>query len=116
MTHKPRRLVGGQVRFPSEVEHALGALDGKHIPSDVHDGMAASTTTTPGLGGCRLQVPVGGLGAAMSSSDAQILKYSVLRHKIEDGTIGFPESESLVDDGPKVQYFILRDDAFPLKL
>ena len=51
------------------------------------------------------------LGAAGSSSDAQIFK-----HKIEDGTIVFPESESLVDDGPKVNYFILGDDAFSLKL
>ena len=56
------------------------------------------------------------LGAAGSSSDAQSFKHSDLRHKIEDGTISFPENESLVDDGPKVNYFILRDDAFPLKL
>ena len=56
-------------------------------------------------------------GAAGSSSDAQIFKHHLdLRHKIEDGTIGFPESESLVDDGPKVNYFILGDNAFPLKL
>ena len=59
---------------------------------------------------------MGGLGAAGSSSDAQILKHSDLRHKIKDGTIGFPESESFVDDWPKVNYFILGDDAFPLKL
>ena len=56
------------------------------------------------------------LGDAGSSSDAQIFKHSDLRHKIEDGTIGFPESESLVDDGPKMNYFIFGDDAFPLKL
>ena len=56
------------------------------------------------------------LGAAGSSSDAQIFKHSDLRHKIEDGTIGFSESESLNDDGPKVNYFMVRDDAFPFKL
>ena len=56
------------------------------------------------------------LGAAGSSSDSQIFKHSDLNYKIEDGTIGFPESESLVDDGQKVNYFILGDDAFPLKL
>ena len=49
------------------------------------------------------------LGAAGSSSDVQIFKHSDLRHKIEDGIIGFPENEPLVDDGPKVNYFILRD-------
>ena len=46
-----------------------------------------------------------------SSSDAQIFK-----HKIEDGNIGFLGSESLVADGPRVKFFILGDDAFPLKL
>ena len=56
------------------------------------------------------------MGAARSSSDAQIFNHSDLRHKIEDSTISFPESESLVDDGPKENYFILGDDAFPLKL
>ena len=56
------------------------------------------------------------LGAAWSSSDAQIFKHSNLRHKIEDGSISFLESESFVDDEPKVNYFILGDAAFPLKL
>ena len=56
------------------------------------------------------------LGAAGSSSDAQIFKHSDLRHKIKDSTISFPESESLVDDGPEGNYFILGDDAFPIKL
>ena len=46
------------------------------------------------------------VGVAGSSSDFQ----NDLRHKIEDGIIGFPKSESLVDDGPKVNFFI------PLKL
>ena len=58
---------------------------------------------------------MGGLGCSWVKLDAQIVKHSDLRHKIEDGTIGFPESKSLVD-GPKVNYFILGDDAFPLKL
>ena len=92
--------------------------------SDVHDEVAASTTTTRASIRIVLLALVDGdckflwvdLGAAGSSFDAQIFKHSDLRHKIEDGTIGFPESESLVDDGPKVNYFILGDDAFPLKL
>ena len=50
------------------------------------------------------------LGAAGLTSDAQIFKHSDLKHIIEDGSISFPESESLVDDGPKVNYFILGDD------
>ena len=56
------------------------------------------------------------MGAAGSTSDDQIFKHTNLRHKIEDGSIGFPDSESLGIGGPKVNFFILGDDAFPLKL
>ena len=99
--------------------HALEALDGKHIP-----------IRCPRRGGCLyynykgfhlivLLALVDGdykflwvdLGASGSSSDPQIFKHSDLRHKIQDLTIGFPESESFVDDGPKVNYFILGDNA-----
>ena len=45
-----------------------------------------------------------------------VFRHSDLRYKIEDGTIGFPKSESLDDDGPNVSYFILEYNAFPLKL
>ena len=56
------------------------------------------------------------MGAAGSASDDQIFKHTNLRHKIEDGSIGFPDSESLGIGGPKVNFFILGDNAFPLKL
>ena len=56
------------------------------------------------------------VGAAVSSSDGQIFKHSELRQKLEDGNIGFPEAAPLVLDGPLVNYFILGDDAFPLKM
>ena len=41
------------------------------------------------------------------------VKHTNLRHKIDDGSIGFPDSESLRIGGPKVNFFILRDDTFP---
>ena len=56
------------------------------------------------------------MGAAGSTSDAQIFKHTDFRHKIEDGSIGFPDSESLGIGGPKVNFFLLGDDAFPLML
>ena len=126
MPHKPRRLNGSRVRFPTEVEHPT---------CHGHPRWKAHSIKCPQRGGSLYQnykgfhlivllVLVDGdykflwvdLGAAGSSSDAQIFKHSDLRHEIEDGTIGFPESESLVDDGPKVNYFILGDNAFHLKL
>ena len=56
------------------------------------------------------------VGATGSISTAQIFKYGDLRCKIEDGSIGSPESESLVIGGLKVNFFILGYDAFSLKL
>ena len=49
----------------------------------------------------------GGIGAAGSTSDDQIFKHANLRNEIEDGSIGFPDSESLGIGGPKVNFFIL---------
>ena len=54
--------------------------------------------------------------AAGSTSDAQIFKHTNLRDKIEDDSIGFPDSESLGTGGPKVNFFLLGDDAFLLML
>ena len=87
------------------IPHALVALDGKHIPircprwvdSLYNNYKGASLYSTPGPGGWMLQIPQGGRGGS-----AQIL-----RHKTEDGSISFPESESLVADEPKVNFFIL---------
>ena len=81
-------------RWRWNIPQALGALDGKHIP----------LYSALGPRGWRLQVPLGGGGAAGSRSDAQIFKHPNLRHKIEDGSIGFPESESLGIGGPKVNF------------
>ena len=106
------------------IPHVLGALDGKHIPTRCPQWGGSLYHNYKGFHWIVLLALVEGdykflwvdLGATRSSSDAQIFKHSDLRHKIEDGTFSFPESESLVGDGPKVNYFILRDDAFPLKL
>ena len=105
------------------IPHALGALDGKHIPIRCPRRGGSLYHNYKGFHSIVLLSLVDGdykflwvdLGAAGSSSDAQIFKHSDLRYKKEDGSIRFPESESL-DDEPKVTYFIIGDDAFPLKL
>ena len=43
----------------------------------------------------------------------QRIKHTDLRHKIEDGSIGFSDSESLGIGGPKVNFFLLGDNAYP---
>ena len=71
---------------------------------------------TLGPGGWTFRVPVGGHGGPGSTSDAQIFKHTDLRHKVKDSSISFPDSESPRIGGPKVNFFLLRDNAFPLML
>ena len=104
--------------------HALGSLDGRHILIRCPQGGGNLFRNCKGFHSIVLLALVDGdskflwveMGAAGSTSDDQIFKYTNLRHKIEDDSIGFPESESLRIGGPKVNFFILRDDTFPLKL
>ena len=106
------------------IPHAMGALDGKHIPIRCPQGEGSLYHNYKGFHSIVILALVDGdckflwvkVGAAGSSSDAQIFKHSDLQHKIEDGSIGFPKRESMRIGGPKVNFFILGDDAFPLKL
>ena len=79
------------------IPHALGALDGKHIPIRCPQWGGSLYHNYKGFHSIVLLALVDGdykflwvdLGAAKSSYDAQIFKHSDLRHKIEDGTIDF---------------------------
>ena len=101
--------------------HALGALDGRHIPIRCPQEGGSLFHNCKGFHSIVLLALVDGdskflwvdVGAAGSTSDAQIFKHTDLRHKIEDGSIGFPDSESLGIGGPKVNFFLLGDNAFP---
>ena len=101
--------------------HALGALDGRHIPIRCPQGGGNLFCNCKGFHSIVLLALMDGdskflwvdLGAAGSTSDAEIFKHTNLRHKIEDGSIGFPDSDSLGIGGPKVNFFLLENDAFP---
>ena len=101
--------------------HALGALDGRHIPIRCPQGGGSLFRNYKGFHSIVLLALVDGdymflCVAAGSTSDAQIFKHTDLRHNIEDSSIGFPDSESLGIGGPKVNFILLGDDTFPLKL
>ena len=120
MPHTPRGLVALRWNFP----HALGALDGKHIPIRCSQWGDSLFCNCKGFHSIVLLALVDGdykflwlgMGTTGSTSDVQIFKHTNLRHKIGDGSIGFPDSEYLEIGGLKVNFFILEDDAFPLKL
>ena len=103
---------------------SLSALNGKYIPIRCPQGGGSLYHNYKGFHSIVILALVDGnykfvwvkVGAAGSNSDAQIFKHSDLRPKIEDGSIGFPKSESVRTGGPKMNFFILGDDAFPLKL
>ena len=110
MPHTPRGLVAGQVfcrrwNFP----HALGALDEMHIPNRCPQEGGSLFHNCKGFHSIVLLALVDGdskflwvdMGAAGSTSDAQIFKHTDLRHKIEYGSIGFPDSETLEIGGPR---------------
>ena len=123
MPHTPRGLVAGQVCLPPEVE--LSTCPGWKAYSNQMSTRGRQPLAqlqglplhcTLGPGGWRFKFLWVDMGAAGSTSDDQIFKHTNLRHKIEDGSIGIPDSESPGIGGPKVNFFILGDDAFPLKL
>ena len=117
-------LVKSVFRWRWNFPHALSAPDGRNIPIRCPQRGGSLFHNCKGFHSIVLLALVDGdskflwvdMGAAGSTSDDQIFKHTNLRHKIEDGSIGFPDSESLGIGGPKVNFFILGDDAFPLKL
>ena len=117
-------LVESVFRQRWNFSHALGARVGRHIPIRCPQGGGSLFRNCKGFHSIVLLALVDGdsrflwvdMGAAGSTSDDQVLKHTNLRHKIEDDSVSFPDSESHGIGGPKVNVFILGDDTFPLKL
>jgi len=110
---------GERWNFP----HALGALDGKHIAirKPMNSGsyyfnykhfFSIILMALVDADYKFLWVDVGANGAC---SDSQVFNISQLKAQIDDETIGFPEPDPLPNDDKDVPYFIIGDDAFPLK-
>ena len=106
-----------------QFHHTLGALDGKHVAIRCPRNGGSTYFNYKGYHSIVLMALVDAeykfiwvdAGANGSASDAQIWNSSELKDTIEDGTIGFPEADTLPGDDRKVPYFIIGDDAFALK-
>ena len=56
------------------------------------------------------------VGSNGRCSDAQSFNDCQLKHSVLDGTIGFPDADTLPGEDRDMSYFIVPDDAFALRI
>ncbi|XP_071834895.1 uncharacterized protein [Apostichopus japonicus] len=103
--------------------HCLGALDGKHIRIKKPPKSGSLFYNYKNFFSIVLLALVDAdykflwvnVGAEGSASDAQIFNHSQLRDLIEGDDLGFPRPCPLPGGDVDVPYFIIGDDAFPLR-
>lgn len=103
--------------------HAIGAIDGKHIaikaPKDsgsvYYNYKGFFSIILLGLVDADYKFMWVDIGANGSTSDCAVFNASDLKVALESGTLGLPVPEPLPDDDRDIPYFIVGDDAFPLK-
>ena len=101
----------------------VGALDGNHIAIRCPKNSGSLYYNYKGFYSIVLMALVDAdykfiwveAGAHGSASDAQLFQASELREAIESGGIGFPAADPLPNDNRDMPYFIIGDDAFPLR-
>ena len=110
--HTPRGLVADRVCLPPEMEHST-------CPGWKAYSNQLSTRRRkplPQLQGLPLYIVLLALvdGDYKSAGTAGLSSnFPALQFEVQIGSIGFPDSDSLGIGGPKVNVFILEDDAFP---
>ena len=103
--------------------HTCGALDGKHVAIRSPRQSGTLYYNYKGFFSIVLLALVDAdykfiwadVGNQGSSSDAQIFNNSQLRNGLENGTLGLPDPEPLPHDDRATPYFLVGDDAFPLR-
>ena len=103
--------------------HACGAIDGKHIAIKNPPRSGTLYFNYKGFYSIVLLGVVDAdykflwadVGANGSTSDCGIFNASDLEPALRTGTIGFPDPEPLPHDDRPMPYFLVGDDAFPLR-
>jgi len=103
--------------------HACGALDGKHIAikkpkksgSAYYNYKGFFSIVLLGLVDAEYKFLWANVGAEGSASDCGVFNRSSLEHCLRDETLGLPLPEPLPSDDRDTPYFIIGDDAFPLR-
>ena len=103
--------------------NCLGAMDGKHIAIKCPKGGGSLYFNYKKFHSIVLMALVDAdykfiwidVGANGSASDAQIFNSSELKECIENRQIGLPADAPIPNDDKDIPYFIIGDDAFPLR-
>lgn len=103
--------------------HCCGALDGKHVaiknPSHAgslyHNYKGFFSIIMMALVDADYKFLWVNVGTPGSNSDAGVFLQSTLRAALEDGTLGLPPADRLPNDDRDTAYYLVGDDAFPLR-
>lgn len=103
--------------------HTCGALDGKHIAikkpkhsgSRYYNYKGFFSIVLLGLVDAEYKFLWAHVGANGSSSDCGVFNRSSLEPALREGTLGLPPPEPLPHDDRDTPYFVVGDDAFPLR-
>ena len=103
--------------------HACGAIDGKHVKIRKPARSGSAYFNYKGFFSIVLMGLVDAdyrflwvhIGAEGTASDAGVFNQSSLEPDLREGRLGFPPPEPLPNDDHEVPYFLVGDDAFPLR-
>jgi hypothetical protein len=117
------RDVAGKFGRIWNFHHACGALDGKHVAIRRPNKSGTLYFNYKGFFSIVILALVDAdykfmwadVGAQGSASDCQVFNHSPLLQALEDGTLHMPNPEPLPNDDTPMPYFIVGDDAFPLR-
>ena len=103
--------------------NAIGAIDGKHIAIKApknsgtvyHNYKGFFSIILLGVVDADYKFIWVNVGANGSTSDCAVFNQSDLKTALEDNTLGLPPPRPLLGDDTPIPYFLVGDDAFPLR-
>ena len=103
--------------------HTIGAIDGKHIAIKAprnsgtlyHNYKGFFSIISLALIDADYKFTWADIGANGSTSDCAVFNASDLKLALENGELGLPDPDPLPQDDRDMPYFIVGDDAFPLR-
>lgn len=102
--------------------HCIGAIDGKHIElqapphsgSSFYNYKGTHSIVLLALADANCRFTIVDIGAEGRRSDGGIFQESELGYRLENNDLNLPEPKSLIENGPKLPFVIVGDEAFAL--